>query len=139
MDAATSPGSCPTRSTRSCCAPQRDALIAGNWVHDNSATDAPTKRLEYPAFGIGILIAGGRDNLVRGNLVADHATYGIAILPNLDDNLWLTRDNEVRDNVVAAFGTGRPRARRAVDRGRLLQRQHVPDQPAAGHRAPRGL
>lgn len=85
-------------------APQRGALIAGNWVHGNAATDAPTKRLEYPAFGIGILIAGGSDNLVLGNLVTDNPTYGIAMLPNLDDNLWATRNNEVRDNVALRSG-----------------------------------
>ncbi len=85
-------------------APQRGILVAGNWVHRNAATDAPTKRLEYPTFGIGILIAGGRDNLVQGNLVTDNPTYGIAMLPNLDDNVWATRNNEVRDNVSLRSG-----------------------------------
>ena len=85
-------------------APQSGVLVAGNWVHGNAATDAPTKRLEYPTFGIGVLIAGGRDNLVQGNLVTDNPTYGIAMLPNLDDNLWATRNNEVRDNVSLRSG-----------------------------------
>lgn len=85
-------------------APQHDITIEGNWVHDNAATDAPTKRLEYPSYGIGIVAAGGRDNLIAGNLVEDHPTFGIALLPNLDDNLWLTQGNEVRDNVVRDSG-----------------------------------
>jgi plastocyanin len=85
-------------------APQRDLVIAGNDVHDNAATDAPTKRLEYPTFGIGILVAGGRGNVISGNLVEGHPTFGIALLPNLDDNFWATRDNEVTGNVVRGSG-----------------------------------
>lgn len=85
-------------------APQAGITVAGNWVHGNSATDAPLKRLEYPAFGTGILIAGGRDNVVEGNLVQDHAVFGIALLPNLDDNFWATRGNVVRDNEVTGSG-----------------------------------
>jgi plastocyanin len=85
-------------------APQHEITIEGNWVHDNAATDAPTKRLEYPSYGIGIVAAGGRDNLIAGNLVEDNPTFGIAILPNLDDNLWLTQGNQVRDNTVRDSG-----------------------------------
>jgi hypothetical protein len=85
-------------------APQAGIVIAGNWIHDNSATDAPLKRLEYPAFGIGILIAGGRDNLVEENLVEGHAVFGIALLPNLDANVWATRGNIVRGNEVSGSG-----------------------------------
>ncbi|HEX5590957.1 MAG TPA: right-handed parallel beta-helix repeat-containing protein [Candidatus Limnocylindrales bacterium] len=85
-------------------APQAGTVIAGNWVHGNSATDAPLKRLEYPAFGIGILVAGGRDNLVEENLVEGHAVFGIALLPNLDANLWATSGNVVRGNDVSGSG-----------------------------------
>ena len=85
-------------------APQAGALIAGNWVHDNSASDAPVKRLEVPTHGIGILVAGGRDNLVEGNLVEGHALFGIALLPNLDANIWATRGNVIRDNDVSGSG-----------------------------------
>ncbi len=84
--------------------PQRDALIAGNFVHDNNSTTADTKDLEYPTFGTGILVAGGEANQVVGNLVENHESYGIAILPNLDRTLWVTSGNEVRGNVVAASG-----------------------------------
>jgi len=85
-------------------APQHDITIEGNWVHDNAATDAPTKRLEYPSYGIGIVAAGGRDNLISGNLVENNPTFGIALLPNLDDNLWLTQGNQVLNNVVRKSG-----------------------------------
>ena len=85
-------------------APQQDALIAGNFVHDNNSTTADSKDLEYPTFGTGILIAGGLDNEVVGNLVENHESYGIAVLPNLDDTLWVTGGNEVRENLVTGSG-----------------------------------
>src|SRR6202008_2128989 len=59
---------------------------------------------EYPTWGIGIVIGGGSDNLIEQNLVLDNATYGIAVLPNLDKNLWIARGNEVRDNTVRGSG-----------------------------------
>ena len=85
-------------------APQHGALIAGNWVHDNSSQDAPIKRLEIPASGVGILVGGGRDNQVEGNVVEGHAVFGIALLPNLDDSLWATRGNVIRGNEVSGSG-----------------------------------
>lgn len=85
-------------------APQREATFAGNSVHDNGVVDVPTKRLQTPTFGAGILIAGGRGNVVEGNVVTDSAIYGITVLPNLDDNLWLTRDNVIRNNIVRNSG-----------------------------------
>ncbi len=84
--------------------PQHDALIAGNWVHDNNNTSAPSFDLEYPSYGIGIIVNGGRDNRVIQNLVEDHETFGIALLPSPDANLWLTQGNEIRDNLVRSSG-----------------------------------
>jgi plastocyanin len=85
-------------------APQRDVLIAGNHVHHNNSTTADAFALQYPTFGIGILVTGGRDNRIVGNLVEDQRTYGIAILPNLDRSIWLSSGNEVSDNVVRRTG-----------------------------------
>ncbi|MET0799678.1 MAG: PLDc N-terminal domain-containing protein [Actinomycetota bacterium] len=84
--------------------PQRAMLIAGNFVHDNNSMTADTKALTYPTFGIGILVTGGVENLVIGNLVEDHERYGIALLPNFDRSVWVTSGTEVRDNVVRASG-----------------------------------
>jgi plastocyanin len=85
-------------------APQREAVIAGNWVHDNNNAGAPAKALQYPSLGIGIIVNGGRDNLVTQNLVEDHENFGIALLPSPDENVWLTEGNEVRDNLVRGSG-----------------------------------
>jgi plastocyanin len=85
-------------------APQREATIAGNWVHDNNKADAPAKRLLWPTLGIGILVGGGRNNLVSGNLVEDQDAYGILVSPNIDANLWLPSGNRVQDNLVRRSG-----------------------------------
>ena len=85
-------------------APQSDAVIAGNYVHDNNNADAPAKEIAYPSLGIGIIVNGGRDNLVTQNLVENHVNFGIALLPSPDENVWLTEGNEVRDNVIRSSG-----------------------------------
>jgi len=85
-------------------APQRSLLIAGNYVHDNDNVAAPALALTYPSFGMGIVVAGGLDDLITGNLVEDQRTYGIVMVPILDRNLWPTGRNEVRDNVVRRSG-----------------------------------
>jgi hypothetical protein len=84
--------------------PQQDAVIAGNYVHDNGNPDAPTNALTYPAFGMGIAVTGGRDNLVADNVVEDSATYGVVVMPIVDRNLWVTSDNVVRGNVARRSG-----------------------------------
>jgi plastocyanin len=85
-------------------APQRDALIAGNYVHDNNNTGAPAKDIVYPSLGVGILLAGGDDNRVVGNLVEDNDAYGILVSPNIDQNIWVAEGNVVRDNTVRHSG-----------------------------------
>ena len=42
-------------------APQRDVVIAGNHVHHNNSTTVDAKEYEYVPFGMGIVVAGGRD------------------------------------------------------------------------------
>jgi plastocyanin len=84
--------------------PQRGVTITDNWVHDNNNRDAPAKELTYPAFGQGILITGGVDNLVQGNRVEDHETFGIAVSMIVDKNYWFPEGNRVIGNVVQRSG-----------------------------------
>jgi hypothetical protein len=97
-------GIVPNTLDREDLAPQRDAVIAGNWVHDNNNVAAPVEALQYPLFGNGIAVTGGRDNLITQNLVEDHVNFGIAILSGPDENLWLSESNQVRDNLVRSSG-----------------------------------
>jgi plastocyanin len=85
-------------------APQHDAVVAGNWIHDNNNEDAPAFDLQYPSFGTGILVNGGRDNLVTQNLVEDHVNFGIALIASPDERIWVTEGNEIRGNLVRGSG-----------------------------------
>jgi hypothetical protein len=97
-------GIVPNTLDREGLAPQRDAVIAGNWVHDNNNTAAPVEALQYPLFGNGIAVTGGRDNLITQNLVENHVNFGIAILSGPDETFWLSETNQVRDNLVRSSG-----------------------------------
>ena len=84
--------------------PQQGVVIAGNYVHDNNSTTADSKDLGYIAYGMGILVFGGIDDTVTNNLVEDQQTYGIAVLPDIDTNLWTTGNNQVLSNIVRRSG-----------------------------------
>jgi plastocyanin len=95
--------------------PQREQTVVGNWVHDNNNVDAPAKPATYPAFGTGIALAGTERDVVTRNIVEDHVNFGIAVLPNLDRNLWIAGGNRVEGNTVrrsglADLGLGAPAA-----------------------------
>ena len=85
-------------------APQRGAVVAGNWVYDSGIEGVPTKKLIAPTLGFGIAVLGGRDNMVEGNVVERSRIGGIAILPDMDQNIWATHGNVVRDNEVTNSG-----------------------------------
>ena len=117
-------------------APQHDALIAGNWVHDNNNASAPTFDLEYPSLGIGIIVNGGRDNIVTQNLVEDHDAFGIALLPSPDEDLWLTQGNEISRHLVRNSAT--PISRSVPPRGRRLLLGQLPSPPSPCRRRSNG-
>jgi plastocyanin len=86
-------------------APQQGAVIAGNHVYANGYEDAPMRSAEWaPAFGNGIIVFGGRGNLIAGNLVEGNPSYGVVLLPSPDRSFWTTGDNRVIDNVVRGNG-----------------------------------
>jgi hypothetical protein len=81
--------------------PQREAHIVGNLVIDNNNAEAPTKGLARLAWGEGIVVVGGRGNVVEKNLVVNHDRYGIVTTMLPDKNIYMATDNVVRDNTVA--------------------------------------
>ncbi|MGH2806903.1 MAG: right-handed parallel beta-helix repeat-containing protein [Actinomycetota bacterium] len=84
--------------------PQRETTIKGNVVFSNDDADAPQKPGTYPAFGNGIVVAGGVGNVVENNVVVEHENHGILVTPNLDQNFWFSSDNVVRNNDVNGSG-----------------------------------
>lgn len=85
-------------------APQMGSRIINNIVVNNGNQGAPTKAVAYPAYGVGIVVAGGNQNVVEGNLVLNNASYGILVAPNMDQRFWLSSGNTVRENRVAGSG-----------------------------------
>jgi hypothetical protein len=60
--------------------PQRGATIAGNYIHDNNASDIPGTGITGIApVGVGIGIAGGWDNIIRNNIIANEKHQGVVI------------------------------------------------------------
>ena len=84
--------------------PFHDVTIIGNLIHDNSRKDVPFKNATWPAYGNGIIMAGGNTSLIERNRIVNHAGNGIAISPNLDKQFWFAGGNIVRDNIVEGSG-----------------------------------
>jgi plastocyanin len=94
-------------------APQHDAIVAGNVVHDNNNTKTGAIDIAQTALGNGILVAGGNDNLVAHNLVYSHDIVGIGVTPlpekvlspdNKNAVNFTSSNNRVVDNVVRGSG-----------------------------------
>lgn len=84
--------------------PQREVTVVGNLIIGNDNPDPVVKGGSYAAFGNGILLAGGRENLVERNVILDHDNHGILVSPNIDKNFWFASGNEIRDNSIGGSG-----------------------------------
>jgi nitrous oxidase accessory protein NosD len=62
--------------------PQHGNLIAGNVITDNNSDSSPSHA--EGAFGVGIGIEGGEDNVFTSNLVTGHTVAGL-VLSNTED------------------------------------------------------
>lgn len=60
--------------------PQRGTTIADNYVHDNNDNDVPGAGLAaLGPVGVGIGLAGGWDNIVRNNVIANQKHVGVLL------------------------------------------------------------
>lgn len=84
--------------------PERETTIVGNTVSFNDNPEPVAKRGTYAAFGNGIVLAGGNDNLVERNFIQGHDGHGVLVTPNLDENFWFASGNVVRENVISDSG-----------------------------------
>jgi hypothetical protein len=82
-------------------APQTAMRIEGNEVVSNSNAGAPTRDFGDMAFGTGILVAGGTENVIVDNTVRDHLNFGIGLVLMFHrGQVFHPRDNVVRRNRV---------------------------------------
>lgn len=84
--------------------PQRATTIRRNVVYGNSSRTGPGKGLSPLAWGNGVVLGGGRENVVEDNVIADHAGHGVMVAPLADANFWPARGNVVRNNRIAGSG-----------------------------------
>lgn len=84
--------------------PQDGATIINNLIENNNNSNAPAKDLEYPAFGSGIIVAGGNDNVIQNNRINGHFYYGILVTPYIDQNFYEPHGNTVQNNVITNSG-----------------------------------
>lgn len=84
--------------------PQRATTIRRNLVYGNSSRTGPGKGLSPLAWGSGVVLGGGRENVVEDNVIADHAGHGVMVAPLADANFWPARGNVVRNNRIAGSG-----------------------------------
>jgi FtsP/CotA-like multicopper oxidase with cupredoxin domain len=84
-------------------APQEGVYIVNNWVHDNNDHDVPGAGITGIApVGVGIGIAGGWNNIIRGNLIEHQKHQGVSVF-------WLFTPpvgNQIIGNVFRKVGTG---------------------------------
>jgi parallel beta-helix repeat protein len=72
--------------------PQRGSELRGNRIVDNQERGAPRGS---QGFGAGVVVNGGRGNLVADNVVAGHAAVGVYVLDSPDS---VATDNTVQGN-----------------------------------------
>lgn len=96
----------PNSLDRELLPPERETTILYNLVYDNNNMKAPSHKLEFPSIGNGIALLGGIRNRVEKNIVLNHKNYGISVVPNLDEKLWLGNSNVIKNNIVLGSGRG---------------------------------
>ncbi len=79
--------------------PERQSIIYHNQVSDNNNAQAPTRRFQYETLGTGIVIGGGVGNVVLDNTI-DLEQYGIIVIANPDQHLWVPADNRILSNTI---------------------------------------
>ncbi|HET9201392.1 MAG TPA: right-handed parallel beta-helix repeat-containing protein [Dehalococcoidia bacterium] len=84
---------------------QGDAAIVGNLVYSNNNSETSAVNQARLGEGNGIMIYGGRDNVIERNRVFDHELGGISLVQTFGDEAWFARGNRVAGNVVADSGT----------------------------------
>jgi hypothetical protein len=84
--------------------PQRGAAIINNYVHDNGNVNAPYKTWAHIPLGTGIIDAAGNKDYIAYNKVVNNSEYGILVVGNIDQNMWLASGNVVEHNTVKGSG-----------------------------------
>ena len=80
--------------------PERESFIIGNLIENNNNLDAPAWDAQYISLGNGLIIAGGNNNYIKNNVIANHDVFGLVITAALDDNYWPAHGNIIEKNLI---------------------------------------
>jgi Right handed beta helix region len=83
---------------------QEGAAIVGNLVYANNNSETSAVNQARLAQGNGIMIYGGRDNVIERNRVFDHELGGISLVQTFGLESLFARGNRVAGNVVSDSG-----------------------------------
>jgi parallel beta helix pectate lyase-like protein len=61
--------------------PQNGSTFKNNFVHDNNNPNVPSKPEGLRIVGVGIIVTGGRHNVISGNRVENNGAWGILLAP----------------------------------------------------------
>lgn len=80
--------------------PQQESVVAGNLIADNASADSPAHA--EGAFGVGVGIGGGQDNLIVRNRIEGNPSVGVIVSSSEDLS---PIGNRVTGNAMARNGT----------------------------------
>ncbi len=86
--------------------PTENVVVSANLIHDNGYRDFPHKTAQWATQGNGVVLAGVRNSSVTRNRIVNHPQSGVAVIPNVDDNVYMSSGNVVAGNVIAGSGLG---------------------------------
>jgi hypothetical protein len=64
--------------------PQLGSTFKNNFVHDNNNPNAVADLGGLRAIGVGLVVAGGRHNLITGNRFVNNGAWGVLLVPFID-------------------------------------------------------
>ncbi len=87
--------------------PVRNVYVGGNLIHDTgrSTDEVPFNRVAWATRGNGVALFGSVGSTVEKNLIINSSSSGISVYSMIDERIWPSRDNVVRENVI--LGSGR--------------------------------
>lgn len=87
--------------------PVHDVYVGGNLIHDTGQPidEVPFNRVAWATSGNGVALFGSVGSVVEKNLIINSKSSGVAAFTMIDDNIWPSTDNVIRDNEI--LGSGR--------------------------------
>jgi hypothetical protein len=64
--------------------PQLGSTFRKNWIHDNNNPNVPSEPESLRAIGVGMVVAGGRNNVIADNRIENNGAWGVLMVPFID-------------------------------------------------------